>query len=154
MLLTSAAYAQPASAPAEENAAPVESVIVTGSLIARSGYSAPTPVTVVNTKELEDAAPQNVADYVNQLPALSGSATPTTLSSRNVSSGASGENTLNLRNLGASRTLVLFDGQRSVSSALTGVADINNFPQALVSRVEVVTGALRQPMAPMPSPAS
>ena len=42
--------------------------------------------------------------------------------------------------LGAARTLVLFDGQRSVASTTTGTVDVNTFPQALIERVEVVTG--------------
>ena len=134
-LLTGAANAQPAG----DGGLAVEQVVVTGSLIARSGYTAPTPVTTVSTKDLLAAAPANVADYVNMLPALSGSATPTS-STKGVSSGTAGQNTLNLRNLGSNRTLVLFDGQRSVASNVNGVADVNNFPQALIARVEVVTG--------------
>ena len=134
-LFTSESRAQTAAAPVGS----VESVVVTGTLIARSGYTAPTPLTVVSTVDLQAAGAQNVADFVNELPALSGSASPTS-SVKGVSGGNAGQNTLNLRNLGSSRTLVLFDGQRSVSSALSGVADVNNFPQSLISRVEVVTG--------------
>lgn len=133
-LLASVTQAQTASSDTA-----VEAVVVTGSLIARPGYTAPTPVTAVNAKDLEAAAPANVADYVNELPELQGSATPTS-STKGVSSGTAGQNTLNLRNLGANRTLVLFDGQRSVGSNAQGTADINNFPQALISRVDVVTG--------------
>ena len=136
-LLASMAHAQPAPAGVSDTA--VEAVTVTGSLIARPGYTAPTPVTAVNAKDLEAAEPSNIADFVNELPALSGSATPTS-STKGVSSGTAGQNTLNLRNLGASRTLVLFDGQRSVGSNPAGTADINNFPQALIARVDVVTG--------------
>src|SRR5690606_15027386 len=49
-------------------------------------------------------------------------------------------NALNLRSLGTQRTLVLLDGQRSVGATLSGLVDINLMPQALVERVEVVTG--------------
>ena len=38
------------------------------------------------------------------------------------------------------RTLVLIDGQRSVGATTTGLVDINNIPQDLVTRVDVVTG--------------
>ena len=51
-----------------------------------------------------------------------------------------GINALNLRALGEIRTLVLLDGRRSVGSTVTGLVDINTFPQALVKSVEVVTG--------------
>ncbi|MGH1556735.1 TonB-dependent receptor plug domain-containing protein [Caulobacter segnis] len=61
-------------------------------------------------------------------------------SSGALSNGAAGISALNLRSLGTGRTLVLFDGQRSVVSASTGQVDTNTFPQSLISRVEVVTG--------------
>ncbi len=117
----------------------VEEVVVTGSRIVRDGYEAPTPVAVVGVEQLQSGATANVADYVNTMPVFSGSATPQT-SQPSVSGGTAGVNALNLRNLGANRTLVLFDGQRSVPSLATGVVDVNGFPQALISRVDVVTG--------------
>lgn len=119
--------------------APGELITVTGSRIVRDGYDAPTPVSVVSTKELKSEAPANISDFVNTLPAVRGS---TTAASTNgsLSNGAAGVNSVNLRALGAARTLVLFDGQRSVASTTTGSVDVNTFPQALIQRVEVVTG--------------
>jgi iron complex outermembrane receptor protein len=70
---------------------------------------------------------------------LSGSSTPAT-STTTASTGNSNINALNLRSLGANRTLVLIDGQRSVASSLSGLVDINTIPQDLVQRVDVVTG--------------
>ena len=127
-----------AQAPAPQ-APVVEEVIVTGSRIVRDGYEAPTPVAVVGVEQLQSGASANVADYVNTMPVFSGSASPQT-SQTSVSGGNAGVNALNLRNLGANRTLVLFDGQRSVPSLATGIVDINGIPQALISRVDVVTG--------------
>jgi iron complex outermembrane receptor protein len=131
---------------AEQNAASpqaaketIDEVIVTGSRIVREGYEAPTPLAVVDTAAIENSATSNIAEFVNTMPVFSGSAAPNT-GQTGVSSGTAGVSALNLRNLGASRTLVLLDGQRSVGSLLTGVVDINVFPQQLVSRVEVVTG--------------
>ena len=114
-------------------------ITVTGSRIVRDGYDAPTPVSVVSTKELKAEAPANISDFVNTLPAVRGSGTAAS-SNGSLSNGAAGVNSVNLRNLGPARTLVLFDGQRSVSSTTTGQVDVNTFPQALISRVEVVTG--------------
>jgi iron complex outermembrane receptor protein len=139
LVLPNAAAAQTQPAAPAASPASVEEVVVTGSLIARSGYNSPSPLTSVSSADLAAAAPANIATYVNQLPALAGSATPTS-NVKAVSNGTAGLNILNLRNLGAERTLVLFDGQRSVTSTLSGVTDVNNFPQALISRVEVVTG--------------
>jgi iron complex outermembrane receptor protein len=129
-----AAHAQDAAVP-DALEADIEEVVVTGSRIVNSGFQAPTPVSVLGAASLQAIAPTNIADAVNRLPALAGSTTPRTLTS-NISSGALGVNRLNLRALGAERTLVLIDGRRITA----GVPDVNNVPNALVSRVEVVTG--------------
>jgi outer membrane receptor protein involved in Fe transport len=129
-----AAFAQ--AAPAEED---LEEVVVTGSRIARDGYDAPTPVNVLGAAEIAATAPANIADFVNTLPSVAGSTTAAN-SAGSLSNGAAGISALNLRSLGTGRTLVLFDGQRSVVSAATGQVDTNTFPQSLIERVEVVTG--------------
>jgi outer membrane receptor protein involved in Fe transport len=141
-----AADAAPQAAPdaaapdaAAPNAAVASDIVVTGSRITRNGFSAPTPTTVVGIQEIQKAAPANIADFVNQMPQLSGSSTTRT-GNGNTSTGTNGLNTLNLRSLGANRTLVLLDGRRVVSSTPTNAVDINNLPSALIERVDVVTG--------------
>lgn len=114
-------------------------ITVTGSRIVRNGYQAPTPTTVIGAEEIAKKAPANIADFVNQLPSLSGSVNPRSYSAA-ISLGAAGINALNLRALGASRTLILLDGRRVAASTATGLVDINTIPQALVKRVDVVTG--------------
>ncbi len=137
---TQSAYAQ-GQGQAQAKAAEEElgEVVVTGSRIVREGYEAPTPLSVVDSAAIAASATSNVAEFVNTMPVFSGSAAPNT-GQTGISSGTAGVSTLNLRNLGATRTLVLLDGQRSVGSLLTGAVDINAFPQQLISRVEVVTG--------------
>ncbi|OYY73189.1 TonB-dependent siderophore receptor [Sphingomonas sp. 28-63-12] len=130
--------------PEDQAATPEETkdgneIVVTGSRIVRDGYNAPTPVSVIGAKELQTESPANVADFVNTLPAVRGSQTAAN-SNGSLSNGLAGVASVNLRALGAQRTLVLFDGQRSVASATSGVVDVNTFPQALIERVEVVTG--------------
>ena len=121
------------------SSAELEEVVVTGSRIVRDGYDAPTPVNVLGSAEILAEAPANIADFVNTLPSVAGSVTASS-SSGSLSNGQAGISALNLRALGTGRTLVLFDGQRSVVSAATGQVDTNTFPQSLISRVEVVTG--------------
>ncbi len=59
----------------------------------------------------------------------------------NLSNGATGTSAANLRNLGASRTLVLIDGRRLPAGSPTfWPVDINTIPAPLISRVEVLTG--------------
>ena len=114
-------------------------ITVTGSRIQRDGFRAPTPLTVLNAEDIESSAPANIADYVNDIPSLVGSVTPAS-SNLNISAGTAGVNALNLRALGTARTLVLLDGQRSVGSTMTGLVDVNTFPQGLIKSVEIVTG--------------
>jgi iron complex outermembrane receptor protein len=130
--------AEPAPAPAAEES-PKDVITVTGSRIVKDGFSAPTPVNVLSSLDIKAQAPANLSNFVNQLPAVTQGSTSAN-SSGSLSNGLAGINSVNLRGLGASRTLVLVDGQRSVASATNGVVDVNTVPQDLVERVEVVTG--------------
>ncbi|KQM85167.1 TonB-dependent receptor [Sphingomonas sp. Leaf23] len=115
-------------------------ILVTGSRVVRDGFQSPTPLTVLTAQDIQNSAPtNNLADFVNQIPAVAGSLRPAN-SRLAISSGLAGINALNLRALGEIRTLVLLDGRRSVGSSVTGLVDINTFPQALVKSVEIVTG--------------
>lgn len=127
-----------AAAPAtEDSAEPQEAIIVTGSRIARSGFNTPTPVTVLGSERLQMLAVTNVADGLNQLPSFRASGAPTNVQS---AGGNVGARILDLRALGAPRTLVLVDGRRFVPSTGEGTVDINLIPSGLVQRTEVVTG--------------
>jgi iron complex outermembrane receptor protein len=132
-----------AQAVASEQAAEIpnlEQIVVTGTRIHRQGYESPTPLTVIGSDELAArTATPNVADTLNTLPVFANSQTPAS-TAFSVSPGTSGINALNLRSVGTNRTLVLIDGQRSVGALLTGVVDVNNIPQQLISRVDVVSG--------------
>lgn len=112
-------------------------IVVTGSRIARSGFSAPTPTTMLGAEELQVSAATNLADVVNTLPAVKPTLTPASAS--NNSNFGSG-NYLDLRGIGPARTLVLVDRKRFVPSSIYGFVDVNVVPQALVRQVEVVTG--------------
>jgi outer membrane receptor protein involved in Fe transport len=110
---------------------PVESVVVTASRVARPGYEAPTPTTVLSVETLENRGLTSIADLLQSQPAF-----------RNNSSQAStpfgfnstGANTVNLRNLGGNRTLTLVDGARFFP------ADLNVIPSIMIARTDVVTG--------------
>ncbi len=117
-----------------------QDIVVTGTRVIRDGFQAPTPLTVLTKDDIDNTSPtNNIADFVNQLPQLAGSTKPAN-SRLNISNGSAGINALNMRNLGEGRVLILVDGRRSVGSTIFGWVDINTIPQALVDRVEVVTG--------------
>lgn len=118
--------------------AQVEEVVVTGSRI-QTGFVTPTPVTTATTDDLKAAAPNNLADGLNQLPVFNGSG-KTTQTTGGGLGGTAGQNVLNLRNLGSNRVLTLLDGRRVVSTNDQGSTNLDILPQNLVSRVDVVTG--------------
>ena len=129
----------PAIGIAQEGSPEIQSIDVTGSRISRDGYDMPTPVSVLGDDDINAEAPASIAEFAMTLPSIQGSSTATT-NSGSLSNGQSGIAALNLRALGTGRTLVLFDGQRSVASSSVGQVDTNTFPQALVERIEVVSG--------------
>lgn len=133
----SVGWAQSSEQSAAAAPAAYEDIVVTGSQIARSGFDTPTPVTVFGVADFERVAAPNIADALNQLPALKASATPS--SSTNLSKIA-GANYMDLRGLTYLRTLTLLDGKRYMPASPEGVINVNTIPQAAISSVEVVTG--------------
>ncbi len=113
----------------------VQEVVVTGSRIPQPGLTSVSPLTVVTDQEIKLEGTTNVESLLNNLPQAFAEQTS------QVSNGATGIATVNLRNLGSKRTLVLVDGKRlEPGDPTTPVADLNNIPAQLVDRVEVTTG--------------
>ncbi|MBU3077385.1 TonB-dependent receptor domain-containing protein [Sphingomonas quercus] len=126
----------PAPAPAADASAAGE-IVVTGSRVVSNGNQAPTPVTVVSTQRLLETTPSSISDGLNQLPQFAGQPSQRSIGSAQGNSSAA---TLNLRHFGSNRNLVLLDGNRLPPAGSGGAVDTNIIPQALVQRVEVVTG--------------
>ncbi len=129
--VTTAAYAQDQAAGEEEE---LEQIIVTGSRIKRPDLTAPSPISVVGAEEFELTGTVNVENLLNDLPQVIPG-----LTGRSNNPG-NGTATINLRGLGASRTLVLVNGRRYVKGGQSGFVDLNTIPSALIKRTEVVTG--------------
>ncbi|MGY6551281.1 MAG: TonB-dependent receptor domain-containing protein [Erythrobacter sp.] len=146
--MPSAALAQDADVTSPDSifgGEPVEAadvITVTGSRLRRdSNLDSPSPIVSIDATALRGA--QDVTDVLRTLPALTASVT----SAQSVapgelgSGGAIGAATLNLRGMGAERTLVLVNGRRHVAGvAETSVVDINSIPASLIKSVEVLTG--------------
>jgi outer membrane receptor protein involved in Fe transport len=111
--------------------------VVTGSRVISDAAGSPTPVTAVSTKQLHETTPSNLADGLNKLPIFQGSQA---IGRPGDGSHNYSSNTLDLRNFGDQRTLVLLDGHRLTPSNDDGSVDIDTLPQMLISRVEIVTG--------------
>jgi iron complex outermembrane recepter protein len=142
LLATTAMAQQDVPSPAPQAPAqpePQGEIVVTGSRINSSGFTAPTPTQVLSNDDINKNAQPNVFTTVAQLPSLQGS-TGASVGANGTSTGVQGLSTLSLRGLSPIRTLTLLDGQRVVGANVTGVADVSLFPQLLIKRVDVVTG--------------
>ncbi|RAK60288.1 hypothetical protein DJ021_10955 [Phenylobacterium hankyongense] len=125
------------AADAADASTQLDEVIVTASRVDRAGFTAPTPTTTVGLQELQKSGTTNVADFLNTIPAFGAATTPASTAHNSVGSGL---NLVNLRSLGANRTLVLVDRERFTPSTATGRVDLNVIPTVMIERVEVVTG--------------
>lgn len=115
-------------------------IVVTGSRIARDpNAAAPLPVSTLDAEDFRNFGATDVTAALRQIPALISSGTVADSLERG--GGGVGQATLNLRQLGSNRTLVLVDGWRHVSGvAGSQTVDVSTIPNALIERVEVLTG--------------
>ncbi|TDP72260.1 TonB-dependent receptor [Roseateles toxinivorans] len=123
--------------------AALATVIVTGSRLAQFDGDSPTPVLAIGAEALAGRGGGiSVGDQLSQLPQFR--ATFTQAASTGIGLGAPGQvglNLLDLRGLGTTRTLVLQNGRRVVSSSQQlAQPDTNTIPMPLLKRVEVLTG--------------
>ena len=129
------AFAAPAMAQDAPASQDLDDVIVTGSRIPQANLITTSPVTQLTGEDIDVAGVTRVEDLISQLPQAFAAQNST------VSNGATGTATVSLRNLGSVRTLVLIDGRRmGYGSPNATAADLNQIPEQLVERVEVLTG--------------
>jgi len=111
-------------------------IVVTGSRIVRQDFAANTPIVTMQAESLQNTSSFALESKLTQLPQFQASGN-TQHAAGFFNSGAS---TLNLRNLGDNRNLVLLDGRRLQPSTSAFAVDINTIPSLLVESVEVITG--------------
>ena len=116
-----------------------EEITITGSRIRQmTGMTAPTLVTSLSVAELAMANPGNtIAEQLDALPQFFSTQSAQRGGTTFIDAGGS---YLNLRGMGQNRTLVLLNGSRVIPSDAFGSVNVDNFPTALLSRVEIVTG--------------
>lgn len=116
----------------------IEEITVTGSHIRRDEFSGRAPIQVVDQEKFEMIGAVQPIEMVKELTVNSGSAY------YNETNDAQGISQFNIRNLGLGSTLTLINGKRGGLSAIgdatgTDFLDINQFPLAMVERIEVLT---------------
>ena len=116
-------------------------IVVPASRIQRSGFTAPTPTTIIGAGAIANRAATNLGTVLNETPQFKATVNPATTAPRAIFPGAY---YADLRGLGVSRTLVLVDKNRFVPQITTGLpnyaVDLNQVPTLLLDRVEIVTG--------------
>lgn len=117
----------------------IEEVIVTGSYIKGTPIDSESPVTVLKREELAKQGAPSIVEMIRRLSASSGVDGESNQFQSNASEGVA---SVNIRGLGAARTLVLINGKRQtpISARLPGgrFVDINGIPKLAVQRVEVL----------------
>jgi outer membrane receptor protein involved in Fe transport len=121
----------------------IETVVVTGSLIERSLEDIPSPAITIDAHDIRETGKPNIGAVLMQLPQVqlrdaAGDLTPT---NSNFLTSGFGEQTVDLRQLGVKRTLVLVNGRRWITGSPTSEGvDLNTIPTALIDHVDIVTG--------------
>lgn len=110
----------------------LETVVVTGTHIRGVDLETEHPLQVLTREDIVRTGLTGIADIVQSLIVANGQT-----QNRNINNGNDGRQLVNLRSLGANRTLVLVNGQRWVS-AVDGAVDLSAIPFALVQRIEVL----------------
>ncbi len=116
---------------------PVDTMVVTGSRVARTGFDTPTPTTVISSDQIMQTGLVDTGAIVMQNPQISvGLGSTNDTFNRDI-----GSSFINLRGLGPNRTLVLIDGRRRVSGSREGSqVDLGSIPPGMIESIEIITG--------------
>ena len=146
----SAVSAQDADTEAETA---IEEVVVTGSRIRRDSFSSTTPIQVLSAENSRKLGITSLTEMLQKSTAASGGQIDATLNTNAGNSNATeapptggvGSSNINLRGLGAERTLVLVNGRRLGVAGVRGAPaqpDINMLPLSMVEGADILTGGL------------
>jgi iron complex outermembrane recepter protein len=157
LAMPASAYAQVASAASDatavaavqnQEAAPGEAIIVTGSRIRQNPLDAASPVISLDQAALAQTGLTSVADILQRLPSAAGGLNTKVNNSGNIGNPqdgggvGAGTSEIDLRYLLAKRTLVLVDGLRYVpaaaASGIPSTVDLNSIPENQIDRIEVL----------------
>jgi iron complex outermembrane receptor protein len=139
---TEPATPEPEAIPVDEAEADdgtkLDTVQVTGSRLRRTDYESAQPVVTLTREDIERTGLTDISEILRNITAAGNNS----LSAQQGRFALTmGETNLDLRNLGAQRTLLLVNGRRWVSGHIqtqTSVSDYNTIPTAIIERVEIL----------------
>ena len=118
-----------------------EGVVVVGSRIRRDRFNTADPVTIINRDAAVDAGFNSTAEVLQSVGVTGGTGQIGDTFGGLVVEGGGGVNTIGLRGLGPTRTLVLLNGRRIAPAGTrgqVGAADLNVLPNSILDRIEVL----------------
>lgn len=135
LALPASALGVSSAALAQEEVAKVERIEVTGSRIQRQDMETASPVTVIDAAAIRIEGFTSVDQLLQAQTSMAGAAVGAT-----TNNGADGAAQVDLRGMGAERTLVLLNGRRMVNSGsgADSAVDLNAIPVAMIARVEIL----------------
>ncbi|WP_198683104.1 TonB-dependent receptor [Peristeroidobacter agariperforans] len=114
----------------------IEVIVVTGSYIEGAAEDAALPIDVLRAEDLAKQGSPSMVELIKQIPAVQGVVGE---SNQFTAPNTSGAGSINLRGLGAVRTLVLMNGRRLAPSPAGAIGyDTNLLPVAALGRIEVL----------------
>lgn len=138
MLLSPFAFVVGTSASAQD-ASGAQRVEVTGSRILSTNALSPAPVQVLTSADIAASGAVNLQELILKNPVFGTPGISHTNS--NFITSSVGIATVDLRNLGSDRTLVLVNGRRYVAGqSSSATVDLNTIPTDFIERVEILTG--------------
>jgi len=118
----------------------IEKIEVTGSRIKRADFEGVAPVTVITADDIANSGLSSISEVLQSSVANNGG------SLNGDSDGfTDSASSVNLRGMGANRTLVLINGRRqaafpSAAGGTSNFVDTSDIPTAAVERIEILTG--------------
>jgi iron complex outermembrane receptor protein len=129
------------SSDSEQVDSSVEEVVVTGSRLKRTTFSSISPLQIITAEISREAGLLSAADILQTSTSAGGQQIDLTFSGFVLDNGP-GSRTLNLRGLGAARTLIMINGRRMAPGGAEGAPyapNLGDIPQGLVGQYEVLT---------------
>jgi outer membrane receptor protein involved in Fe transport len=126
--VAAAGFASTASAAKANTPAQLGKVTVTGTRIKRSSIETAQPITRISRQQIEKSGYTSIGQFLGRL-SFAGAHASTQSFSINT--------TINLRNLGSKRTLVLLNGKRWISG-IGGITNLNTIPTSIIDHIEIL----------------
>jgi iron complex outermembrane receptor protein len=131
---TQASQIDQSGQPDQGRATELKAVVVTGSRIRQVDIETQQPVLTLTHQQIADTGLTNVADVLNQLPAIQQSPGANRRSTQSLTAGGQ---FADMRGLGAQRVLVLVNGHRWVTGS-NGTTDLSTITAAVIDHIEVL----------------